>query len=54
MILKWMFSLLLLFGLPQVWSFNDNDLTAEIPAGRKECYYQTTKSGHTLEIEYQV
>jgi len=45
---------LLLIALHQVHCFRDNDLTAEIPAGRRECYYQTTKSGHNLEIEYQV
>ena len=52
--LNWKFHLLLLVGLLQVNGFRDNDLTAEIPAGRKECYFQTTKAGATLEVEYQV
>ena len=35
-------------------AFRDNDLTALIPAGKTECFYQSVKDGLTLEIEYQV
>ncbi|XP_048395478.1 transmembrane emp24 domain-containing protein 5 [Stegostoma tigrinum] len=38
-------------GFPQ--SF-DSDFTFTLPAGRKECFYQTMKKDATLEIEYQV
>ncbi|XP_076823524.1 transmembrane emp24 domain-containing protein 1-like isoform X1 [Clavelina lepadiformis] len=37
-----------------VSGYRDNDLTAEIPAARRECFYQPTKQGQVLEIEYQV
>ncbi|XP_069793623.1 transmembrane emp24 domain-containing protein 5 isoform X1 [Narcine bancroftii] len=39
------------FGFSQ--SF-DSDFTFTLPAGRKECFYQTMKKDATLEIEYQV
>ncbi|GCC35785.1 transmembrane emp24 domain-containing protein 5 [Chiloscyllium punctatum] len=39
------------FSFPQ--SF-DSDFTFTLPAGRKECFYQTMKKDATLEIEYQV
>ncbi|XP_040264290.1 transmembrane emp24 domain-containing protein 5 [Bufo bufo] len=32
----------------------DNDFTFTLPAGRKECFFQTMKKDATLEIEYQV
>ncbi|XP_047442430.1 transmembrane emp24 domain-containing protein 5 [Mugil cephalus] len=32
----------------------DNDYTFTLPAGRKECFYQTMKKDASLEIEYQV
>uniref|UniRef100_H2Z585 GOLD domain-containing protein n=1 Tax=Ciona savignyi TaxID=51511 RepID=H2Z585_CIOSA len=32
----------------------DNDLTAEVPAGKKECFYQPSKGGQSLDVEYQV
>ncbi|XP_020385910.1 transmembrane emp24 domain-containing protein 5 isoform X1 [Rhincodon typus] len=32
----------------------DSDFTFTLPAGRKECFYQTMKKDATLEIEYQV
>ncbi|KAG9483146.1 transmembrane emp24 domain-containing protein 5 [Eleutherodactylus coqui] len=32
----------------------DNDFTFTLPAGRKECFFQTMKRDATLEIEYQV
>ncbi|XP_057696022.1 transmembrane emp24 domain-containing protein 5 [Corythoichthys intestinalis] len=32
----------------------DSDFTFTLPAGRKECFYQTMKKGGSLEIEYQV
>lgn len=32
----------------------DSDFTFTLPAGRKECFYQTMKSDASLEIEYQV
>ncbi|XP_067893901.1 transmembrane emp24 domain-containing protein 5 [Heterodontus francisci] len=38
-------------GFPQ--SF-DSDFTFTLPAGQKECFYQTMKKDATLEIEYQV
>ena len=40
--------------LATVHCYHDNDLTAEIPPGRAECYYQPVKAGLLLEIEYQV
>ena len=46
--------LLLLLGLLQAGAMRENDLTAEIPAGRKECYYHPAKAGQNMEIEYQV
>ncbi|XP_067846812.1 transmembrane emp24 domain-containing protein 5 isoform X2 [Heptranchias perlo] len=54
-----MFCLLLVFchlakvslSFPQ--SF-DSDFTFTLPAGQKECFYQTMKKDATLEIEYQV
>ena len=46
--------LLLLIGIFNIEAFRDNDLTAEIAAGKKECYFQPTEDGHTLEVEYQV
>ncbi|XP_078417700.1 transmembrane emp24 domain-containing protein 5 [Cetorhinus maximus] len=47
-----------LFDLAQVslsfpQSF-DSDFTFTLPAGHKECFYQTMKKDATLEIEYQV
>ncbi|XP_078263929.1 transmembrane emp24 domain-containing protein 5 [Rhinoraja longicauda] len=41
----------LCFGFSQ--SF-DSDFTFTLPAGQKECFYQTMKKDATLEIEYQV
>ncbi|XP_032428270.1 transmembrane emp24 domain-containing protein 5 [Xiphophorus hellerii] len=32
----------------------DSDFTFSLPAGRKECFYQTMKKEASLEIEYQV
>lgn len=32
----------------------DSDFTFSLPAGRKECFYQTMKKDASLEIEYQV
>lgn len=32
----------------------DSDFTLNLPAGRKECFYQTMKRDASLEIEYQV
>ncbi|CAJ0920187.1 unnamed protein product [Ranitomeya imitator] len=32
----------------------DNDFTFTLPAGRRECFYQTMRKEGTLEIEYQV
>ncbi|XP_017284237.1 transmembrane emp24 domain-containing protein 5 [Kryptolebias marmoratus] len=32
----------------------DSDFTFTLPAGRKECFYQTMKKEGSLEIEYQV
>lgn len=32
----------------------DSDFTFTLPAGRKECFYQTMKNDASLEIEYQV
>ncbi|GCB63469.1 transmembrane emp24 domain-containing protein 5 [Scyliorhinus torazame] len=32
----------------------DSDFTFTLPAGHKECFYQTMKKDATLEIEYQV
>ncbi|KAM3876090.1 transmembrane emp24 domain-containing protein 5 [Diretmus argenteus] len=32
----------------------DSDFTFTLPAGRKECFYQTMKKAASLEIEYQV
>ncbi|KAG8555677.1 hypothetical protein GDO81_017776 [Engystomops pustulosus] len=32
----------------------DNDFTFTIPAGNRECFFQTMKKDATLEIEYQV
>ncbi|XP_070765402.1 transmembrane emp24 domain-containing protein 5 [Enoplosus armatus] len=32
----------------------DSDFTFTLPAGRKECFYQTMKKDASLEIEYQV
>ncbi|KAG7513831.1 transmembrane emp24 domain-containing protein 5-like [Solea senegalensis] len=32
----------------------DSDFTFTLPAGRKECFYQTMKEDASLEIEYQV
>lgn len=32
----------------------DNDFTFTLPAGRKECFFQTMKKDASLEIEYQV
>ncbi|KAM9831334.1 transmembrane emp24 domain-containing protein 5 [Neosynchiropus ocellatus] len=32
----------------------DSDFTFSLPAGRKECFYQTMKQDASLEIEYQV
>ncbi|XP_013886286.1 transmembrane emp24 domain-containing protein 5 [Austrofundulus limnaeus] len=32
----------------------DSDFTFTLPAGRKECFYQTMKAEGSLEIEYQV
>lgn len=32
----------------------DGDFTFTLPAGRKECFYQTMKKDASLEIEYQV
>ena len=44
----------LVYCVQCVAAFRDNDLTAEVPAGRQECYFQTTQAGHSLEVEYQV
>ncbi|XP_038572347.1 transmembrane emp24 domain-containing protein 5 [Micropterus salmoides] len=33
---------------------SDSDFTFTLPAGRKECFYQTMKKDASLEIEYQV
>lgn len=32
----------------------DSDFTFNLPAGRKECFYQSMKKDASLEIEYQV
>ncbi|XP_054646856.1 transmembrane emp24 domain-containing protein 5 isoform X1 [Dunckerocampus dactyliophorus] len=32
----------------------DSDFTFTLPAGRKECFYQTMKKDASLEVEYQV
>uniref|UniRef100_A0A3Q2Q5E7 GOLD domain-containing protein n=1 Tax=Fundulus heteroclitus TaxID=8078 RepID=A0A3Q2Q5E7_FUNHE len=32
----------------------DSDFTFSLPAGKKECFFQTMKRGASLEIEYQV
>ncbi|XP_068449111.1 transmembrane emp24 domain-containing protein 5 [Clinocottus analis] len=32
----------------------DSDFTFTLPAGRKECFYQTMKKDASLELEYQV
>ncbi|XP_078801760.1 transmembrane emp24 domain-containing protein 5 [Oryzias latipes] len=32
----------------------DSDFTLNLPAGRKECFYQTMKRDASMEIEYQV
>lgn len=32
----------------------DSDFTFTLPAGRKECFYQSMKKDASLEIEYQV
>ena len=32
----------------------DSDFTFTLPAGRRECFYQTMKKDASLEIEYQV
>jgi len=32
----------------------DSDFTFTLPAGRKECFYQTMKRDASLELEYQV
>lgn len=32
----------------------DSDFTFTLPAGRKECFFQTMKKDASLEIEYQV
>lgn len=32
----------------------DSDFTFTLPAGRKECFYQTMKKDASMEIEYQV
>lgn len=32
----------------------DSDFTFTLPAGQKECFYQTMKKDASLEIEYQV
>ncbi|XP_070602594.1 transmembrane emp24 domain-containing protein 5 [Erythrolamprus reginae] len=49
--------LLLLSPPPGVLGFVaslDSDFTFTLPAGRKECFFQTMKKGATLEIEFQV
>ncbi|XP_075689314.1 transmembrane emp24 domain-containing protein 5 [Rhinoderma darwinii] len=46
-----------LYAVQRCWSFSqsvDNDFTFTLPAGRKECFFQTMKKDATLEIEYQV
>nr|CAB3267019.1 transmembrane emp24 domain-containing protein 1-like [Phallusia mammillata] len=50
----WKFFMILLNVTWLVHAYRDNDLTVEISAGRKECFYQPTKTGQSLEIEYQV
>ena len=32
----------------------DSDFTFTLPAGRRECFYQSMKRDASLEIEYQV
>ncbi len=32
----------------------DSDFTFTLPAGRRECFFQTMKRDASLEIEYQV
>lgn len=32
----------------------DSDFTFTLPAGRKECFFQTMKKDASLEVEYQV
>lgn len=32
----------------------DSDFTFTLPAGRKECFFQTMRKDASLEIEYQV
>lgn len=49
--------LLLLPPPPRVLGFVaslDSDFTFTLPAGRKECFFQTMKKEATLEIEFQV
>ncbi|XP_028828334.1 transmembrane emp24 domain-containing protein 1b [Denticeps clupeoides] len=38
-------------GLPQV---QDSELTLVLPAGRAECFFQTTVKNGSMEVEYQV
>ncbi|XP_002131452.2 transmembrane emp24 domain-containing protein 1-like isoform X1 [Ciona intestinalis] len=35
-------------------AYRDNDLTVLVAAGRKECFYQSVKSGQSIDVEYQV
>ncbi|KAG6932590.1 transmembrane p24 trafficking protein 5 [Chelydra serpentina] len=48
---------LLLLPPPGAFGFApslDSDFTFTLPAGRKECFFQTMRQGASLEVEYQV
>nr|XP_009859742.1 transmembrane emp24 domain-containing protein 1-like isoform X2 [Ciona intestinalis] len=36
------------------YAYRDNDLTVLVAAGKKECFYQSVKSGQSIDVEYQV
>uniref|UniRef100_A0A3Q3VYF5 GOLD domain-containing protein n=1 Tax=Mola mola TaxID=94237 RepID=A0A3Q3VYF5_MOLML len=54
-VFKLLFVYLLRFVVLAAFSQSlDSDFTFTLPAGRKECFYQTMKKDASLEIEYQV
>ncbi|KAL1022489.1 hypothetical protein UPYG_G00028400 [Umbra pygmaea] len=55
--LLYLFSVVVCERLFSVAAFSqslDSDFTFTLPAGRKECFFQTMKKDASLEIEYQV
>ncbi len=36
------------------WTALEREMTVEVPPSKEECFFETVRTGQTLEVDYQV